>query len=267
MTSDPQLDAIQAFILDMDGVFWRGDSLIPGATAFMDELTMRRLPYMFVTNNATSTPNQISLRAKSHGISVSPDQILTSSQAALLLLQGKLPRDAKMFMIGESGLRNALQSGGFELLSSGEGADAVVVGLDRKVSWEALSEAVYAIASGALFVGTNSDASFPTERGFAPGNGAILAAIEKTTAVSPLVVGKPEPTLFLEAGAILGIEPKNTLVVGDRLETDIAGGQRAGMVTALVLTGVTAREHLKNSSVNPSFVFEDLAQLSDRLWS
>jgi 4-nitrophenyl phosphatase len=133
--------------------------------------------------------------------------------------------------------------------------------MDRQMKWEHLAEAALAIQEGALFLGTNPDVTFPVERGLVPGNGALLAALEAATGVKALIIGKPEPHLYLQAIAYLQTEPKRSLAVGDRLETDILGGQRVGMMTALILTGVTQRPELASSSIQPDYVFDDLPHL------
>jgi 4-nitrophenyl phosphatase len=137
--------------------------------------------------------------------------------------------------------------------------------MDRGVDWNEMAEAAYAIGHGALFIGTNIDPSFPTERGLAPGNGAILKALEATTGIAPIIVGKPEPYLFLRALDRIGTSPGDTLAVGDRLETDILGGRRAGMKTALMLTGVTSLKALEGSDIRPDYVFNHLEELIERL--
>ena len=129
------------------------------------------------------------------------------------------------------------------------------------MGWEQLAEAALAIQAGALFLGTNPDVTFPTERGLVPGNGAVLAALETATGVKAKIIGKPEPHLYLQATAYLQSEPEHSLVIGDRLETDILGGQRAGMMTALIHTGVTQSHELASSLIQPDYVFDDLPQL------
>jgi 4-nitrophenyl phosphatase len=256
-----ELDSIQGFIIDLDGVIWRGEKLLPGVSAFFNELDRRNIPYIFATNNASTTPRKICLNAERMGFKMLETQIITSSQAAVNLLRQKLPEGADIYVIGEEGIQEALQQAHFQTINSAEQAQAVVVGMDRNVNWAKMAEAAYAISNGAIFLGTNSDPSFPTERGLAPGNGAILHALQLTTGVNPIVVGKPEPYLFLQAFDRLGTKPDQTLVVGDRLTTDILGGINAGALTALILTGVTSSSDLATSSIQPDFVFETLIAL------
>jgi 4-nitrophenyl phosphatase len=250
----------------MDGVLWRGDQLLPGARDLLDYLKRSQIPYAFATNNATTTVDQISADGQIRGLKLMPEQIFTSSMAAVSLAQSHLQEGEKIFVVGEDGLKRPLREAGFELLPSAEEARAVLVGLDREVTWDKLSEAAYAIEKGAIFIGTNGDLSLPTERGFAPGNGAILRALEATTGISPTIVGKPDPTLFQEALKYIDIDPANTLVVGDRIETDILGGIRAGMLTALVLTGASSVSDLNDSPFQPDYIFPNLIDLRQELW-
>lgn len=250
----------------MDGVLWRGDLLLPGARDLLNHLTSSRIPYAFATNNATKTVEQISADGQIRGLPMRPEQIFTSSMAAVSLAQCHLQEGTKVFVVGEDGLKHPLIEAGFELLPTGDNAQAVLVGLDRDVTWDKLSEAAYAIENGAIFIGTNGDLSLPTERGFAPGNGAILHALEVTTGISPTIVGKPDPSLFQEALKFIAIDPANTLVVGDRIETDILGGIRAGMLTALVLTGASTASDLNDSSFQPDYIFPDLIDMRHELW-
>jgi 4-nitrophenyl phosphatase len=266
MKSDVDPKTIQAFIIDLDGVIWRGESLLPGVEPFFEELKMRSIPYMFATNNATTTPHAMVQRAQKMGIKITPEQIITSSQAAVNFLRKQLPQGSSILMIGENGLNEALSEASFHISTSGKNADAVVVGMDREITWRKMAEAAYAISSGALFLGTNSDPSFPTERGLAPGNGAILYALQMTTGIEPIVVGKPEPYLFLQALDQLKTLPEQTLVLGDRLTTDIQGGINAGILTALILTGVTSQEDLKDSAIQPHIIFENLNHLIRDFW-
>jgi len=259
--------SIQGMIIDLDGVIWRGETLLHGAVSLFKELNLRSIPYLIATNNASITPQSLSNRAHSFNLNIDQDQILTSSQAAVHYLQDQLPNDARIFVIGEEGIRSALEESSFKISNSSDGAQAVVVGMDRTVTWEMMAEAAYAIERGAFFLGTNSDPSFPTERGFAPGNGAILHALQITTGVHPVIVGKPEPYLFMQALEKLGTRPEETLVLGDRLSTDIEGGIRAGLLTALLLTGVTSAYDLQNSTLKPDFVFENLNDLIRGIWN
>ncbi len=255
----------QGLIIDMDGVLWRGKTPLPGLQAFFSLLRARGLPFILATNNATATPEAIQRRLAGSGVSIQPQEVMTSALATAAYLKERLPAGAAIFVIGEDGLQQALQAAGFRLQTYADGSQAVVVGMDRQASWSKLAEAAYALQSGAQFIGTNPDPSFPTERGLAPGNGALLAALERATGLKPTIIGKPEPHLFRQALARLGTPPGHTLVVGDRLETDILGGRQAGLSTALLLTGVTRRDDLAGAPVQPDWVFEDLPSLTRAL--
>jgi len=163
-----------------------------------------------------------------------------------------------VYAIGEEGLRAAL---GERYTIAEEGADFVVVGMDTGLTYEKLRVATLLIRGGARFIATNPDKTLPTEEGLVPGNGASLAALEAATGVAPFVVGKPEPASFDLALARMGVGKEGTAVIGDRLETDILGGRRAGLSTILVLSGATSRQELENSTIKPDLVFENVRQL------
>lgn len=256
---------IKALIIDMDGVLWRGGTFLPGVQAFFAMLRQRQLSFVLATNNSTATPEGVVERLATCGTQIFPEEVLTSSMATAAYLQTRLPSAAKIHPVGEDAVRNALQHAGFTLSDQTHGIDAVVIGFDRDITWQKLTSAALAVQHGALFVGTNPDVSFPMEEGQAPGNGAFVKVIEVTTKVKPIIVGKPEPLLYQQAVAQLQLESERTLVIGDRLETDILGAKRAGMTSALVLTGVTSREELENATVKPDWVFDDLPALTSAL--
>jgi HAD superfamily hydrolase (TIGR01450 family) len=189
--------------------------------------------------------------------------VITSSQAAAHAMAQKFSPGTKVFVIGEDGLRLALEERGFEVLSPEEApqAQAVVMGLDRGISFQKMVEATLLVRNGAPFYGTNTDKTFPTPRGQIPGAGAWISVITTATNVEPIVAGKPYPFLMQLSMEKLGTRPQETLVVGDRLETDIAGGQGVGCPTALVLSGVSTREQAANWKPRIEIIAEDLAAL------
>jgi len=257
------LSPLKNLIIDMDGVLYRGRRPLPGAKEFLGHLEEREIAYTLVTNNATRTPEEYVAVLKEMGIEVSPRRILTSALATADYLENILPQGARLYLIGEEGLYSALAAQGFEF---GErNIEAVVVGMDRQVTYEKLKTATIAIRQGARFIGTNPDKSFPAEEAIVPGAGAILAAIEAVTGVKPTVIGKPEPILFQMALQRMGAREEETAVIGDRLETDILGGQRCGLTTILLLTGVTQKENLAKSEIQPDYTFESLTQLVQAL--
>jgi 4-nitrophenyl phosphatase len=261
----PSLADIDAMIIDVDGVLWRDRAMLPGVHDFFGWLNDRRMPFIIATNNATSTVAAIRDRLIAAGVAIPETLVITSAKAAAGFLRHQVPPATPVYVIGETGLRAAVLEAGLRIVDRGEAAEVVVAGLDRGLSWGSLSEATLAIRAGALFVATNTDATFPSERGLLPGAGAVIAALQTASGVQPVVIGKPEPHLFLAAVEGLGSRPDRTLVVGDRLETDILGAQRGGLPSALILTGVARREELSTASVQPDWVFADLPALTAAL--
>ena len=254
---------IKSLILDMDGVIWRADAPIGDLAAIFRRIRERGLKFVFATNNSTKTSEQYVARLKEFGVDVEAWQVITSSQSAAHALAQKFPPGTKVFMIGEDGLRIPLQERGFEVLSTEDApqAQAVVMGMDRGVSFQKMVEATLLVRSGSPFYATNADKTFPTPRGQIPGAVAWIAVITTATDVEPVVAGKPFPFLMELAMEKLGTSLRETLVIGDRLETDIAAGQAVGCPTALVLSGVSTREQANNWEPKIDFIVEDLATL------
>ena len=250
-------------ILDMDGVLWRGTEPIGNLEKVFRKIREMRLPTILATNNSTRTPTQYLDRLNKYGVELESWQILTSSQVASAYLADLFPGGGPVYIIGEEGLVSALGENGF--FHQYEGALAVVAGMDRSITYEKLSQACLLVRGGARFIGTNSDRTFPTPAGLVPGAGSLLAALETATDTPPHIVGKPEADIFLDALKRLDCSPEHSLVVGDRLETDIAGGQHLGCPTALVLSGVTNAIQVRQWNPSPSFIFEDLTSLVDWL--
>ena len=264
------LTDLRAAVIDMDGVLWEGDRALPGLAEFFAALRRRGVPFVLATNNASRTPEQYLAKLAGFGVTVARDEVLTSAQATALYLlsiaeghaaNGRRPR---VFAIGDDGVRQALTEAGFDLLGLYElGADYVVCGMDRGLSWDKLATASLNIRAGARFVGTNPDRSFPTERGLTHGNGAILAALQTATDVAPIVIGKPEPIMYQQALRRLGADPAHTLAIGDRLDTDILGAIRAGMPSLLVLTGITTAAEAAAAQGTPEAPTWTLPGLAD----
>jgi 4-nitrophenyl phosphatase len=235
---------IKSLILDMDGVIWRADTPIGDLAEIFNRIRIRGLKFVFATNNSSNTSQQYVARLESFGVEAEPWQVVTSSQAAAHAMAQRLPLGTKVFMIGEDGIRMALQERGFEILSEENAplAEAVVMGIDRNVNFQKLCEATLLVRRGVPFYATNPDKTFPTPRGQIPGAGAWYSVVVTASDVQPIVAGKPYPFLMELALEKLGTRKDETLVVGDRLETDIAAGQAVGCPTALVLSGVSTRE-------------------------
>ncbi|MBI5080625.1 MAG: HAD-IIA family hydrolase, partial [Chloroflexi bacterium] len=225
-------------------------------------LRSRSIRFVLATNNAMKTPLQFQTKLKGMGVEVSLDEILTSSQAVAIYLRQHAPRGAKVFVVGEEGIRQAIAESGFVLWDAESAADYVVVGMDHGLNWEKLARATLNIRAGAKFIGTNSDATFPTERGIVFGNGSILALLKTATDVEPLVIGKPAPIMYQQAMERLGGSVEDTAALGDRLETDILGAVRAGIRSILVLSGVSTRAQLTALDYQPQWVFHDIVELT-----
>ena len=262
MTRSDLLARARGFIVDLDGVLYRGMEPVAGAPQFIDALRQTATPTLLLTNNSVRTPALYLEKLAPMGIHVEADQILTSGEATALYLCRVAPEGARVFLIGEEGVRAELASRGFVLRHNAD-VDYVVVGFDRSVSYRDLAVATRAIRAGAGFIGTNPDKTFPSETGLMPGNGALLAAIEAATDVAPLVIGKPSAAIFELALQRLGTEAHDTVMIGDRLDTDIVGARQAGLMTILVLSGVTQPEHLADASVRPDMVYDDVAAVHE----
>ncbi len=256
------LAEIQGLIIDMDGVLWRANHPLGPLPEWFARLRRLGLRWVFATNNATRTVDMYLEKLARMGLTdVHPHQIVNSVMAAVFALRQRWPQGAAVYVIGEEGLHRGLAEAGFTPVEDWRAARAVVVGLDRRLTYDKLARGTLALRGGAWFVGTNPDRSFPTPEGLKPGAGAILAALEAASDVKPTIVGKPEPFLFQLALERLGTPPERTLVVGDRLETDILGGQRMGCRTALVLSGVTSREQAEAWTPPPDVIAPDLGAL------
>lgn len=249
----------RCLITDMDGVLWRGKQPMPGLAEFFQFLRDRSVRFMCATNNSSSTPEQIADRLHAFGANVTPDEIVTSSIATADYLQTILPTGSKVYIIGMDGVREAITHAGFVIAE--DRAAAVVVGIDWNLTYNQLKRATQLIRGGSKFIGTNSDATFPSPDGIIPGAGSLLAAIETATSVKPIVIGKPEVVLYEMALKRMGASIEETVALGDRLETDILGAVRLNMKSILVLSGVTTAEELAASDYQPDWVFRDISDL------
>jgi 4-nitrophenyl phosphatase len=275
---------IKSLILDMDGVLWKADAPVGDLPAIFDRIRARGLKVAFATNNGTRTPEQYVERLAGFGVRIEPWQVVTSALAVAGLLDKALsisPRFPSssnigkerggrnngpvrgVFAIGEEGVMDALRSVGLEPLplEDADKAQAVVMGIDRQINFEKMCAAALLVRKGIPFYATNPDKTFPTPRGEIPGAGAWISVVVTATGVEPIYAGKPSPSLLEMARERLGTSKEETLVVGDRLETDIAGGQAAGMPVALVLSGVSTREAGVAWMPHLDVIAEDLGEL------
>lgn len=256
---------IQSLILDMDGVLWRGDAPIGDLPSIFAQLRARGLRFVFATNNGSRTPEQYVARLATFGVQAEPWQIITSSLvlADMLAKQFTPPQGQRVFAIGETGLVTALQEKGFQIISleEAEQADIVAMGIDRQINFQKMIEATLLVRRGVPFYATNPDKTFPTPRGEIPGAGAWISVVITATGVEPVYAGKPAPHLLELARERLETPKEATLVVGDRLETDILAAKTAGLPCALVLSGVSTREQAAVWNPPPDFIADDLNAL------
>ncbi len=234
----PLIAGYDALLLDLDGVVYLGRGAVPGAPESLTAAAERGVRLAYVTNNASRTPAAIADHLAALGVPATPDDVVTSAQAAARLVAERVPAGSPVLVVGGMGLRQALRAHGLRPVSTAaENPVAVVQGIAPDLSYPLLAEGVLAVRRGAWFVAANGDRTMPTHRGELPGNGSMVRVIATATGVEPVVAGKPEPPLHRES--ILRTGARRPLIVGDRLDTDIAGANRAGTDSLLVLTGVT----------------------------
>lgn len=256
------LASVRHLLIDLDGVIYRGDMALPHARRFVEWLRTRSIAFRLVTNNATLTPQQYTEKLARMGISVTPEEIFTSALATGMYLSRQATPGETVLVVGEDGLEEAAEAA--DLKQVDEDADWVVVGLDRNLTYDKLARAALSIERGAHFVGSNPDTSYPSERGLVPGAGALLSALQATTGVEPVVIGKPKPLMLELAMQHLGGSVTDTAMLGDRLDTDIRAANGLGMPSILVLTGVSTRAELARTTDRPDLVVADLAELMER---
>jgi len=271
------LETIDGFIIDMDGVLWHGNVAIDGLVDFFAVLRDLAIPFVLATNNASLTQQQYIDKLAKMGVAVIADEILTSSMATVSYLVKHQAKDKRrVFVIGEDGLRQPLIEQGFTLTElyqvnqtekgiTDQGADIVVSGLDRKLTWDKLATATLNIKAGAQFYATNADTTLPTELGEVMGNGGTIAALEAATGIKAISIGKPEPILYQQALETLATQAENTVAIGDRLNTDILGAVNAGMRSVLVLTGVSSEKDIEDVDYQPTWIMNDIRAITDEL--
>lgn len=265
------LTSVRGFIIDMDGVLWHGDQPQSGLQAFFQTLRDVKMPFILATNNAMATAEQYRSKLAAMGVIVELHEILTSGMAtAVYFARHYPPQSTRVFVIGDNGLRQPLIEQGFTLtdldqIDDETGAHIVVCGLDKKLSWDKLATAALNIQRGAAFYGSNADTTLPTERGFVPGNGATLAALQAATGVVPVTLGKPEPFIYQLALEWLGVEPDGIVAIGDRLDTDILGAVRTGIRSLMVLSGISTRDDLIGLDYSPTWIVQDIQDITQAL--
>ncbi|UWU76021.1 HAD-IIA family hydrolase [Bradyrhizobium huanghuaihaiense] len=245
---------IEGIISDLDGVVYRGSTAIADAIEAFTRWQKAGVPFCFVTNNSTHTPEDVVLKLTGFGLAIAPSQVVTSAVTAAELIRTNYPQLTRVFVVGAPSLVTAMRDVGLEVTE--RTPEVVVMGLDRDITHEKMKIAVEAILNGAVFIGTNPDLLLPTASGFEPGAGATIAAVAAATQVQPSIVGKPQVPMIETALSRLGTNRASTIMIGDQVPTDIQAGKRAGLVTVLVTTGVPMRQD--PSLMAPDFIVSSL---------
>ena len=256
--------SIKGLILDMDGVLWKDSSPIGNLPVIFNNIQAQGLKVVLATNNASNTVAEYLDKTRHFGVDLEAWQIVTSAMASAQALLNAFPEKGAVFVVGENGLISELRDNGFiPIIDPANDAPvvAVIAGIDRTLSYEKLRRAAFHIRAGTPFYGTNPDSTFPTPMGLVPGAGSIIAAIETASGVKPIMIGKPSPYMFELSVERMNLDKKEILIVGDRLETDIAGGQALGARTALVLSGVSTRQQVSGWNPQPDVIANDLTEL------
>ena len=261
-TIEPVNRERRSWLMDMDGVIVREDSLVPGADAFVGRLAETSHPFLILTNNSMYTTRDLAARLGRLGLPVTPDVIWTSALATAKFLDDQRP-NGTAFVIGEAGLTTALYEAGYTL--SETDPDYVVLGETRTYSFERISRAIQLISRGARFIATNPDPTGPSPAGPLPATGSVAALISSATGVQPYFVGKPNPLMIRSALRQIGAHSESTVMIGDRMDTDIVTGIEAGLETILVLSGITAADEAQRFSYQPTRIVDSVADLIDEI--
>lgn len=252
----------QGYFIDLDGTTYRGKERIPAAARFVKRLQENQRQVMFVTNNSTRSPEDVARNLReNHNINVSAANVYTSSMAtADYLAQQPQDHPKKVYVIGESGLKKALEAKGMQLTANQP--DYVVVGLDRHVTYEQFKIATLCVRAGATFIGTNGDTNLPSEEGMIPSAGALVDLVRYATQQQPIMIGKPQKTIVEMAMAASGLEKSEVLMVGDNYNTDIKAGINTGVDTLLVYSGLSTPEDVKRETIKPTYTVNNLDEWS-----
>jgi NagD protein len=248
----------QNFLIDMDGVLISGQAMIPGADQFVARLRARGAKFLVLTNNSRYTPGDLAHRLKGIGLDIPAECIFTSAMATARFINSQRPAGTA-YVVGESGLTEAIHGVGY--IITDHDPDYVVLGEAPHYTLEALTRAIRLVMAGAHFIATNPDPSGPGEGGLVPACGAIAALIERASSVSPFFVGKPNPLMMRTALNYLGVHSETTVMVGDRMDTDIVAGVETGMETILVLSGVTRRADVSRYPYQPTRIVASVADI------
>ncbi|EME19842.1 HAD-IIA family hydrolase [Rhodococcus triatomae] len=247
--------------MDMDGVLVREEHPVPGADAFLDELRAADTPFIVLTNNSIRTPRDLRARLSQSGLDIPEESIWTSALATATFLRNQRP-GGSAYVVGESGLTTALHEIGYVLTDNDP--DYVVLGETRTYSFEAITTAIRLVERGARFIATNPDATGPSREGSLPATGSVAALITRATGREPYYVGKPNPLMMRSALRSIGAHSEHTLMIGDRMDTDVVSGLEAGLQTILVLTGISTRASVELFPYRPTLVIDSVADLVGR---
>jgi NagD protein len=251
-------ETVETYLMDMDGVLVRGAQLIQGAAEFIERLRASGKRFLILTNNSLYTPRDLQARLTRLGLAVPPEALFTSALATAQFLRSQSP-GGTAYVIGEAGLTTALHDVGYVLAE--HEPDYVVLGETLSYSFQRLTQAIRLIAAGARFIATNSDVIGPSEAGIVPATGAVAALIARATGVQPYYIGKPNPLMMRSALRQLSAHSETSVMIGDRMDTDIVAGTEAGMRTILVLSGVTRREQVGRFPYRPTQTVESVAEI------
>jgi len=257
-------ELFDALLLDLDGTVWAGDTAIPHAVDAITAAQQEGVAAAFITNNASKAPEDVAAKLRGIGLDIQSDDVMTSAQAAVQLAAQHAEPGSAILVVGAPSFVDLVRDAGFVPVTSADDNPVVVLhGHSPDNGWRQLSEAALAIQRGATYIASNLDSTLPMDRGFMVGNGSMVAAVTNATGVTPQAAGKPGPAMFELAKKNLGAD--RPLVVGDRLDTDIAGGVAAGMDTLHVLTGVSGPHALIDAPAEqrPTFIAQDMSVLLD----
>jgi 4-nitrophenyl phosphatase len=255
--NEGKVKTYKGFLIDLDGTMYRGTEPIPEAIDFVKKLEEKGYPYLFVTNNSTKTPDQVSDVLVKMGVPATTEHIYTTSMASASVITEEKQK-ARVLMVGEEGLRQSLLDYGHQIVEADP--DYVVMGLDREITYDKLARATLAVRNGATFIATNGDCALPTERGLMPGAGSLISVVTTSTGIKPTFIGKPESIMIEQALERIGVRKEEALMIGDNYDTDILAGIRANVDSLMVLTGVTEEKHLNNIDEKPTYVIQSLAE-------